>query len=64
MAAISTPCTKICTLDPGTGLCFGCGRSAEEIGNWTAYSENERLRIMALLPQRQARLRRASADAL
>jgi mannose-6-phosphate isomerase-like protein (cupin superfamily) len=26
-----SPCTKVCTLDPLTGKCFGCGRTAEEI---------------------------------
>lgn len=62
MIAIQTPCTKVCTLDPESGLCIGCGRTGGEIASWSAYSERERARIMALLPGRLARSR-ASADA-
>lgn len=62
MAAIQTPCTKVCTLDPASGLCLGCGRTGGEIASWAAYSESERARIMALLPDRLARSR-ASAGA-
>ena len=39
-------------LDPETGLCEGCGRTREEIGRWFRLSEEERLRIMAELPER------------
>jgi len=28
---ISTPCIRVCILDPDTGLCEGCGRTSEEI---------------------------------
>jgi predicted Fe-S protein YdhL (DUF1289 family) len=49
---IETPCEKICIVDPASGLCRGCGRSLAEIGNWTAYSDAERRRIMAELPDR------------
>jgi predicted Fe-S protein YdhL (DUF1289 family) len=61
MATIETPCTKICTLDAGSGLCLGCGRSANEVAGWTAYTHGERARIMALLPKRLAWLRQQSA---
>jgi len=49
---VSTPCIKICTLDPQTGLCAGCGRTLEEIARWGGMTESERQRIMQLLPQR------------
>jgi len=39
-------------LDPGSGLCRGCGRSLSEIERWTAYSDGERRRIMTELPDR------------
>jgi predicted Fe-S protein YdhL (DUF1289 family) len=54
MATISSPCTKVCTIDPRSGLCIGCGRSLQEIGAWSRLSETDRLRIMAELPQRRA----------
>jgi len=51
-ARASTPCLKVCLLDPETGLCEGCGRTREEIARWGGMSEEERLRIMAGLPER------------
>ena len=50
----SSPCTRICVLDPVTGLCEGCGRTRDEIAAWGSLSEPERKRIMALLPDRLA----------
>jgi predicted Fe-S protein YdhL (DUF1289 family) len=55
MAAISTPCIKVCTIDPISGLCIGCGRTSDEIGRWLSLSEDERRRIMDELPARQRR---------
>lgn len=51
---IESPCNKICTLDPQSGLCLGCGRTIDEIARWPAMSETERARIMAELPARRA----------
>jgi predicted Fe-S protein YdhL (DUF1289 family) len=52
MSRASTPCIRVCTLDPETGLCEGCGRTRDEIGRWYRMPEEERLRIMAELPER------------
>ncbi len=57
MAAIETPCDKICILDDAAGLCRGCGRSIDEIARWTALSDAERSSVMAQLPGRLAALR-------
>jgi predicted Fe-S protein YdhL (DUF1289 family) len=54
--SIQTPCTKVCTLDPVSRLCAGCGRTLDEIANWSAMSDAERARIMAELPRRVAAL--------
>ena len=48
----SSPCTKICVLDAGSGLCAGCGRTRNEIAAWGAMREAERLAIMAGLGKR------------
>jgi predicted Fe-S protein YdhL (DUF1289 family) len=61
MTAILTPCEKICVVDPPSGLCRGCGRSLDEIGRWTAYTDEERSRVMSELPQRLAAMRLARA---
>jgi predicted Fe-S protein YdhL (DUF1289 family) len=53
-APIASPCTKVCTIDPASGLCRGCGRNLDEIARWMSLSESERVRIMAELPRRRA----------
>ncbi|QLF70762.1 DUF1289 domain-containing protein [Peteryoungia desertarenae] len=49
---MESPCTLVCSIDMKTGYCFGCGRTRDEIGSWTTYSDIERRTIMALLPAR------------
>lgn len=52
--AIATPCTKVCTIEPRSQLCRGCGRTLDEIARWTLLGDGERARIMAELPARLA----------
>ncbi len=56
----SSPCVKVCVVDPLSGLCIGCGRNVEEIASWSALGEDERLAVMAKLPQRLWEARRRS----
>ena len=58
MAASSSPCTRVCTMDAAMAFCRGCGRTLAEIAAWSSLSEPERIAIMAALP-----LRRAAGDA-
>ena len=51
---VESPCVKICTLDARSGLCLGCGRSIDEIAQWTDMSAEQRRRVMAELPGRLA----------
>ena len=39
---IDSPCNDICTTDPESGLCVGCGRTQEEISNWLFFDDDER----------------------
>ena len=55
---MESPCVKICTYEPGAGLCLGCGRTLDEIAGWASFTDAERRRIMAELPARLARLRK------
>ena len=50
--SISTPCIKLCVIEPSPRLCIGCGRSIDEISQWSGLTEPERLNIMATLPER------------
>ena len=53
-APVSSPCTGVCRIDGGSGLCAGCARTLDEIARWSAMSEAERLRVRAQLPGRMA----------
>ncbi len=57
MSALESPCTKVCTIEPASGLCRGSGRSRDEIAGGTRVAPAERGRIMAELPRRMAVLR-------
>jgi hypothetical protein len=50
--AIASPCTKVCTIEPRSQLCRGCGRTLDEIARWTLLGDGERERVMAELPAR------------
>jgi hypothetical protein len=53
--AIVSPCVNVCTIDPLSGLCVGCGRTLDEIARWGTMSSAEREMIMRELPARRAR---------
>ena len=57
---MDTPCVKICAYDPDRGLCLGCGRTLEEIGDWFCMTDAERRRVMEELPARLSGLKPAS----
>lgn len=58
MSVASSPCIKVCVIDPASGLCEGCGRTLQEIAQWARLSEVERQAIMAELPERRKQAER------
>ena len=54
--SIVSPCINVCILDEELGVCRGCARTLDEIGDWSRYHAAERERIMAELPARRAAL--------
>ena len=57
---MKSPCVKVCQMDPQGKNCLGCARTLDEIARWASMSDEERDRIMAELPTREAvRARRA-----
>jgi len=54
--AVATPCVKVCIVDGPTGLCLGCYRTLQEIGGWSALTDDRRAGIMAELTSRRARI--------
>jgi predicted Fe-S protein YdhL (DUF1289 family) len=53
---IETPCIKLCIIDTHIKLCRGCGRSANEIAQWSTMVPAQRRSVMDELP---ARMRQA-----
>ena len=49
---IESPCILVCSIDMKTGLCFGCGRTRDEIGYWSMITPERRREIMVELPAR------------
>jgi predicted Fe-S protein YdhL (DUF1289 family) len=60
MAGIETPCTRVCVVQSALRLCIGCGRTLNEIAHWTAFSDEERSRIMTELTARLVAIRDAA----
>ncbi|TGN17168.1 DUF1289 domain-containing protein [Leptospira idonii] len=56
--SLKSPCSKICMMDPETGLCAGCHRTLEEIGRWSSYSEEERTEVWKKLEIRKSELKK------
>ena len=57
MAAIATPCVKVCVIDGESGLCLGCFRTLAEVAAWERLTDAERSAIMAGLAGRRSRIR-------
>ena len=53
---VVTPCVKVCIVDGPTGLCLGCYRTLQEIGGWSALTDERRAEIMAELSSRRSRI--------
>lgn len=51
--AILSPCIGVCVVD-AAGRCEGCLRTLDEIASWSLMGDDDRLRIMDALPEREA----------
>jgi uncharacterized protein len=49
---VDSPCIDICTTDPESGLCVGCGRTQEEIVKWVAYSNKQKQQVLLNINKR------------
>ena len=50
---MESPCVNVCSIDPVTRLCLGCGRTIDEIAGWSALAPHERRQIMRDLERRR-----------
>jgi predicted Fe-S protein YdhL (DUF1289 family) len=53
---VPSPCTRVCRIDAGTGLCLGCRRTLAEIASWSAMSDEEKRVVLAALSARSGQL--------
>jgi predicted Fe-S protein YdhL (DUF1289 family) len=58
MEAVPSPCNLVCALDV-RDTCLGCGRTIDEIAEWSAAAEERRLEIAAAAA---ARLQEAASS--
>ena len=49
---MESPCILVCSIDIEKGICFGCGRTTDEITAWSMMGDERRSAIMAALPER------------
>ncbi len=52
MCKPESPCVGVCTLDPATGQCMGCHRTAQEIEDWYLMSAEEKRAVLEELKKR------------
>lgn len=52
---VPSPCVKICSMDPATGLCRGCHRTLDEIARWGGMSARDRREVLAKITLRARR---------
>ena len=48
---VKSPCRNVCTLDE-KGKCVGCFRKLDEIANWSAYTNDEKRKVLTMLELR------------
>jgi uncharacterized protein len=50
---VPSPCVKVCLLDAATGLCRGCLRTLEEIGDWLEMTPDEKRATLERVARRR-----------
>ena len=50
--AVASPCIKVCVLD-ARQVCVGCGRTIDEIAQWSRLTEEQRRLVVDRAQQRR-----------
>ena len=53
---MTSPCIKVCQMDPVRGVCIGCCRTLDEIARWGGMADSERAQVMSALAERRKQL--------
>lgn len=49
---VPSPCIRVCSIDPATGWCVGCGRSRAEIAGWNRMDDEAREGVLEAIGSR------------
>lgn len=49
---VPSPCISVCRIDAASGLCAGCLRTLDEIGDWRQMDDAAKREVWARLGQR------------
>ncbi|MBN2236494.1 MAG: DUF1289 domain-containing protein [Bacteroidales bacterium] len=52
MHDIKNPCINVCRTD-SNGICIGCKRSLDEIGDWSKYTNEEKMTVLEKISGRR-----------
>ena len=55
IVGVPSPCISVCRMDDSTGLCEGCWRTLDEIGQWGSADDPAKRMIWARIEQRLAK---------
>ena len=53
---VASPCINVCKMHEPTALCRGCARTIPEIAGWSKSADEDRIRLLNLVPERRALL--------
>ena len=51
---VASPCTSVCEMDAGSGLCRGCFRTLDEIAAWSVLDAEAKKAVLSALLRRRA----------
>jgi len=58
---VPSPCLSVCRFD-GAPHCIGCFRNADEIREWMIMTREQKLEVLAKLPERKLLSERSAKD--
>ena len=56
LIGVRSPCISLCRMDDESGLCEGCARTLDEIGDWADADDAEKRAILRAVDLRRASL--------
>ena len=58
MISVPSPCILVCVIEQKSGYCYGCGRTRDEIAQWSELTADAQRALVRELPVRVAGIER------